>query len=545
LIGATSPLPESELSDAAATADAAAPVVSSEISLARIVRNSGFNVLGTVLIVPFNFVAMFLLARRLGTESLGEFFTIFAICAVIHWIADAGTTTVMTRRVARFPHQLPTIVAEALGMLFMACVISIVLFLAIAVPWMRFATAERISLATLGVAALAMAARHSLEFGCNMFRGLERFEFENLARVVQTGLFLVFVWVGVRPETGGTVAAFVAFAASNAVAAALLWAILLRGWHCAGFTFRWRIIRRWWRESVPLGFGDVIRQLQMQLDTLLLSAFRPEAIVGLFSVAARPLQPLQILPRIIVSVTFPMMSRAAHVDRAAFSRTFAQTTNLLWIASLPISIIVTACARPMILATAGPEFADAAVPLQMLIWTTGLVFVNAQHRFVLTALDAERKYWRLIIWSLGIKVAAEIGLIAVWGLYGACLGNLLGEAILCVWALVMLHQMGIESPNHWQVLRAVPGAIAMALVLMPFAQRVIRQGHPFEQLAWLSVGAGIATIVFFVVCYLCNAWPKEDLVRIWQVIRRRERSSAGGVSLPLAQAPEVAEAVLP
>src|SRR5260221_4845559 len=135
----------------------------------------------------------------------------------------------------------------------------------------------------------------------------------------------------------------------------------------------------------------------MQLDTLLLSVFRPAAVVGLFSVACRPLQPLQLLPWIIVSVTFPMMSRAAHVDRAAFSRTFANTTNLLWIASLPISIIVTACARPMIIATAGPEFADAAGPLQLLIWATGLVFVNAQHRFVLTALDAERKYLRLMI----------------------------------------------------------------------------------------------------------------------------------------------------
>jgi stage V sporulation protein B len=529
--------------DAIAADGLMAPALANEISLARIVRNSGFNVIGTILIVPFNFVAMFLLARRLGTEALGTFFTIFAICAVIHWIADAGTTTVMTRRVARFPHQLSTIVAEALGVLVVVCVISILLFMLVAVPWMNFATTQRISLATLGVAAVAMAARHSLEFGCNLFRGLERFEFENLARVVQTACFLLFVWVGVRPETGGTIAAFVAFAASNAIAAAVLWAILFRGWHCAGFTFRWRIIRRWWRESVPLGFGDVIRQLQLQLDTLLLSAFRSEAIVGLFSVACRPLQPLQMLPRIIVSVTFPMMSRAAHVDRAAFSRTFAQTTNLLWIASLPISIIVTAFARPMIIATAGPEFADAAAPLQLLIWATGLVFVNAQHRFVLTALDAERKYWRLIIWSLGIKVASEIALIAVWGLYGACLGNLVGEIVLCVWALIMLNKMGVESPSHWQVLRALPGAAAMALILVPFAQREVQQGHPFEQMTVLAIGAGIATIVFIAVCVICGALPKSDLMRLWQVFRRPERSTVAVVVSPLVPG-DAAEAVL-
>jgi O-antigen/teichoic acid export membrane protein len=528
-------------SDARGADAAHASALSRDISLTKIIRNSGFNAIGTMLIIPFNFVAMFLLARRLGPEALGAFFTIFAICAVIHWIADAGTTTVMTRRVARFPHELPTVVAEAIGVLIVVCIISVILFLLVAVPWMNFATKERISLATLGVAAAAMAARHSLEFGCNLFRGLERFEFENVARVVQTGLFLFFVWVGVYPESGGTVAAFVAYALSNLLAAALLWAILLRGWNCAGFCFRWRIIRNWWRESVPLGFGDVVRQMQMQLDTLLMSAFRPAAVVGLFSVACRPLQPLQLLPRIIVSVTFPMLSRSAHVDRDAFSRTFAQTTNLLWIASLPISILVTACAKPMIIATAGPEFAAAAVPLQLLIWATGLVFVNAQHRFVLTALDAEQKYWRLIIWSLGIKVILEIGLIAVWGVYGACLGNFIGEAILCVWALKMLHEMGIKSPSHGQVLRAVPGAIAMALVMWPFARHEVQKGHSFEQLFILGLGAAVSSIVFIVICSLCGAWHKSDLFRVLQAFRRSERSSA---TLPLAPAPEVAEAAL-
>lgn len=523
-------------------ADATRPAaLSSDLSLTKIIRNSGFNAIGTMLIIPFNFVAMFLLARRLGPEALGAFFTIFAICAVIHWIADAGTTTVMTRRVARFPHELPTIVAEAIGVLIVVCIISVVLFLLVAVPWMKFATKEQISLATLGVAAAAMAARHSLEFGCNLFRGLERFEFENVARVVQTGLFLLFVWLGVYPESGGTVAAFVAYAASNLFAAILLWAILLRGWNCAGFCFRWRIIRHWWRESVPLGFGDVVRQMQMQLDTLLMSAFRPAAIVGLFSVACRPLQPLQILPRIIVSVTFPMLSRSAHLDRNAFSRTFAQTTNLLWIASLPISILVTACAKPMIIATAGPEFAGAVVPLQLLIWATGLVFVNAQHRFVLTALDAEQKYWRLIVWSLGIKVILEIGLIAIWGVYGACLGNFIGEAVLCIWALKMLHEMGIKSPSHGQLLRAIPGAVAMALVMWPFARHEMQQGHLVEQLIILGLGAVVSTIVFVVVCLLCGAWRMSDLMRVWQAFRRPERSSA---TLPLAAATEVAEPAL-
>jgi stage V sporulation protein B len=505
-----------------------------EAPLGRIVRNSAFNALGTALIVPFNFLALFTMARRLGAQPVGTFFTIFAISAVIHWIADAGTTTVLTRRVARFPDKLKEIVAEAAGILPIVCLTSATLFFIVATPWMALYT-DRVSISVLAVAAAAMASRHALDFAANILRGLERFEFENLSRVVQTCTFCLFVWLWVYPETGGALAAFIAFAASNFIAAALIWSVLLVKWQCAGFRLSPAVVRDWWGESIPLGVGDVIRQFHMQMDTLLLAAFRPQAIVGLFSVAARPLQPLQLLPRIIVSVTFPMLSRSAHVDRAAFSRTFAQTTNLLWAAALPISIVVSMCAKPMILATAGPAFVDAAGPLALLIWATGLIFVNAQLRFVLTALDAERRYWRLITWVVAAKIVLEVVLIAVWGMYGACLGSLLGEAILCFGGLWTLGKLGVAGPTPFQVLRIVPAAVAMAAVLWPFAQADVR-------LTKLALAAAASGVVYVGVCLAMGVWPWSDIMRVWYSVRRPMGATALEPAL-LAQAQEASDIV--
>ena len=480
--------------------------------LGRIVRNSAFNAIGTVLIVPSNMLALFIMARRLGAQPVGTFFTIFAISAVIHWIADAGTTTVLTRRVSRFPERLKEIVAEASGILPVVCLASAAMFFVMSSAWMLWNTGE-ISLSVVLVAAAAMASRHALDFAANVLRGLERFEFENLSRVVQTMSFCVFVWLWVYPETGGALAAFIAFAASNFIAAALLWGMLLVKWQCAGFRFSRQILRDWLTESIPLGGGDVIRQVLMQMDTLLLAAFKPQAVVGLFSIAARPLQPLQLLPRIIVSVTFPTMSRTAHLDRAAFSQMFAKTTSILWAASLPISIAVSMGAMPMILATAGPRFADAARPLQFLIWTTGLIFINAQLRFVLTALDAEQSYWRLITRVLVAKIVLVAILIPIWGLYGACAGNFLGEAILCLGGMFTLNRLEVRGPALAQLLRAVPAAMAMALVLWPF----MGDHAGLVTLAVASVGA---SVVYVLVCLACGVLPWSDVVRVWQTFRR-------------------------
>jgi O-antigen/teichoic acid export membrane protein len=499
------------------------------------VRNSMFNGIGTVLIVPFNFFALFTLARRLGADSLGTFFTIFAISAVIHWIADAGTTTVLTRRVARTRNDLANIVPEAIGVLMTVCTISPTLFMIFAVPWMAF-NEGHVSLAVLAVAAVAMASRHALDFAANVFRGLERFEFENLARVVQTALFCVFVWVGVYPETGDALAAFVAFAASNLIAAGLLWTILLRTERCGGFRWSVAMIKAWWRESLPLGVGDVIRQVLLQMDTLMLAAFRSPAVVGLFSVAARPLQPLQLVPRIIVSVTFPAMSRAGHVDRSAVSRTFAHTTTLLWAASLPVSIIVSLCAEPLIRRTAGPMFAGAVGPLQALIWSTGLIFINAQLRLVLTALDEERCYWRLICWILAAKVALGVAFISLWGIYGGCVANLAAEALLCLCGLVMLRRFGIAGPNWTQLVRLTVPAIAMAAPLW----YLVDSRSSLPQIALVSVLAGA---VYVAACLTCGVWPRRDIARVYQAVRgarRRSRVAPLGVAGDGQEVAEVA-----
>jgi stage V sporulation protein B len=414
---------------------------------------------------------------------------------------------------------------------------SVSLFYVAATVWM-FASGEPIPWMVLLVAALAMVSRHTLDFASNTFRGLERFEFENLSRVLQTALWCVVVGFGVYPETGGMLAGFVAFMTSNLIAAVLISTILIWQWKCTEFRLTPAVVRDWLRESVPLGFGDAIRRLTMQLDTLLLAAFRPAAVVGLFSVAYRPLQPLQLLPRAIVSVTFPMMSRVAHSDRAALSRAFARTTNFLWVASLPIALLTMAYAAPLVLSTAGPDFAEAIGPLRLLIWVAPLVFVNAQLRFAFTALDAQQRYWRMICWMLGAKTAAELILIPLWGIYGACLGHVIGELVLCAAGMVVLHKLGVTGPSVWQTARVIPAAVAMMLVLLP-------AWRSNASLLSVLVFGPVSVFVYFAVCIWTGAWPWSDVVQVWNVAIRPKlaRRSAAVDRQPPAPMPELAAEV--
>ena len=499
-------------------------------------RNSAFNALGTALIVPCNFIALFTLARRLGAESMGLFFTLFAVCAVIHWISDAGTTTVLTRRIARSQDDLRRIVGEAIGVMTIVCLASVAMFTAVSSSWMAAAHGE-VAWGVVAAAASSMVGRHALDFASNLFRGLERFEFENLARVTQTASFCAFVWLFVQPSAHSTERALWVFAASNGLAAALIWGCYFWTHGVTSPRLSPTVFRAWYGESISLGAGDVIRMLLMQLDTLLLAAMRPSAVVGLFSVAARPLQPLQLVPRMITSVTFPMMSRAGQLDTQKVSRAFAETTNLLWIASLPICVATAACAGPMLLITVGPEFTDAVWPLRLLIWATVFVFVNAQLRFVLSAMDEQRKYLRLILFALVCKLGLGAVLIHTMGIYGACLANLLGETVLCLTGLRVLYGLGIRGPRLAQLARALPGAVAMAAVLAPLANQNPQSIWP------LAAAIPASGALYAGICVMTGALPWESVRRVWDKLIGRPSRAVSVVTSSVSTKGEVPEGV--
>ncbi len=125
------------------------------------------------------------------------------------------------------------------------------LFLLVAVPWMALFT-DRVSLAVVVVAAAAMWSRHALDFAANALGAWSDSSTRIFARRADLARFVCSCGLWVYPETGGALAAFVAYAASNFIAAAIIWGVLLTKWHCGGFRLNREIVKRWWSESIPL-----------------------------------------------------------------------------------------------------------------------------------------------------------------------------------------------------------------------------------------------------------------------------------------------------
>jgi O-antigen/teichoic acid export membrane protein len=497
--------------------------------LARIVRNSAINAVGTVLNLLLTFAAVFLLARRVGKEAFGLYFTIFTIALVVYFVLESGISTVLTRRIARDRHALVRHVSQANGLLLVVCVLAVVVMTVIGIGWswwqQWYGQSDDSMLAGVALvpmfagAGLACAMRVIMEFYAAVFRGLERFEYENIARVIQSGVFAAGIFFFVRPPVDTALyAGVVVLVVSNAASAVYIAWALQRGWRCLGFELSRRVVRDWIPESLPLGVGDLVQRITWQVDTILLGQLRPMAEVGLYNIAYRPLQPLNLVPRTVLAVTFPGFSRLAHVDRPALGRAFAASIRMLWIVSLPISIAVCAVAEPLVVLPAGREYAEAATPLRMLIWIVNLSFISTQFRFLFTAIDEQRVFTRLVVPILALKILVELALIPLLGYYGACLGALLAEASLVVAGLWILREHGLGGLDWLRMARAIPAGIAMAAPLW-----LLQEAH-WAVLIAVTVIAGVA---YFPLAIICGAVTRDEIARFAAAaksIRRRRQA---------------------
>src|SRR4051812_38019333 len=161
-------------------------------SVRRIVGNSTMNLAAQGLNAFFNVVVVVLLARGIGKEALGAFYTVFALIIVVQVVLELGLSTVLTQRLVQAPATWNETVSEAIGLLIVVALASAAVLVGIGIAW-SWLDGDPARVGHFAAAALACAAIQVERFTAAVFRASERFGFENLGRVVQGAIFAALV----------------------------------------------------------------------------------------------------------------------------------------------------------------------------------------------------------------------------------------------------------------------------------------------------------------------------------------------------------------
>jgi O-antigen/teichoic acid export membrane protein len=294
-----------------------------------------------------------------------------------------------------------------------------------------------------------------------LFYARERFEVPAGLTVVTT---IVKVYLGlIALLLGLGIVGLAAVALVGNVATALALVLIAARLGLVGrLTASAREARAMLRPAFPLMLNHLLATLFFRVDVLLLQPLRGSTELGYYALAYKFVDGLGIIPSAFTFAVFPQLSRLADDRPDGLRRAYAFSLKLLVFVSVPLALLVTALAEPLVWLVGGSSYLpDAAVALRLLIWFLPLSFANGLTQYALVAAGRQRAITGAFAVAVAFNVVANLVAIPLYGYRAAAAVTVLSELALAIpFGLVVGRSIGL-SP-----LRAVgPFLLAAALGL--------------------------------------------------------------------------------
>ncbi|MDE0312980.1 MAG: oligosaccharide flippase family protein [Caldilineaceae bacterium] len=499
------------------------------------------------------FVFAMLYVRILGPEGTGQYAWVIAVYGIFEILSRYGLGTLVTREVAADRSKSSLFLTNVLSLRTLLWAISIVLmglavggsqftssagaasnwgrsltnlwtsFLAITTSWSGVeitweapAPIGLVETQAVAVFALVMLVANWADAFSSLFNAFEKMEYTAglgitmaLLQVTLGALVLLLGW--------GIVG--LAWVALLVNAVQLIWLnwLVRSTLFKPQWTWDWSLQKSMLATSGPLMINHLLATVFWRIDIWILRPLVGAASVGLYSVALKYLDGLNIIPSTFTLAIFPLMSRLARQEGAALLRSYTLGVRLLLILSLPLAVAVTLLAQPLIFLLGGVQFTTASnevavisdrlcqilgetigtfncgaltsrsgsvLALQVIIWSIPIGFVNSVTQYVLIAADQQRYLTKAFAFGVAFNLVGNLFLIPVLSFIGAAVVTILSEICLLILFARRVHRTVGATPWPDLVWRPLVAALVMGLLLYGLSAAGVNE--------WLAILPGLA-----------------------------------------------------
>lgn len=427
----------------------------------RIVRGGLVRGVGYAASTLLSLVGIILLTNYLGVERFGQYQTVISLITVVGAVTDAGMATLGLREYAQLRGgRRDELMRQLLGLrlALTAVGVAVAVLLAIVLGY-----EGPLLLGTLlaggGLVLTVVQTTLSIPLGAGL-RSEALASLDLLRQVLTVGSIAALVGVGSGVAALLGIPMAVGFVVVGATA------LLVRGAVPLMPTFQPRAWLILLRSAIAFSMATAVGTIYTYAAQILTAVTASETQSGLFAAAFRVFIVTAAIPGLLVTVAFPLLSRAARDDRDrlayALQRLF-EVTSLMGIGAA----VGLALGAPFVIEVmAGPDFAGSVTPLRVLGIAMLGSFVLAPWGFALLSLHLHRPILRANAAAFVVSVIAVVTLASVDGARGAAIGATLGETTLAVGYLRALTKGDPRfQPNVARPLRALACAIPALIVL--------------------------------------------------------------------------------
>ena len=237
------------------------------------------------------------------------------------------------------------------------------------------------------------------------------------------GIGLLFAGVGVE----GVALLFVVTAATALmVALSLLFSRVVR----PKLTFQIASWRGLMWAAVPLGIVGVAALVLFRVDTVMLAAFEPSAVVGNYGAAYRLFEATLFVSWAVGAAVFPVFSRLKLTSEPSAGFVYERSLKLLTALTLPFAVAAAVLADPLVHFVYGHQYDEAVTALRLLAPAIALYPFAYVGGDLLVAQMRQRVVGIVYIALALENILLNLVLIPTWSLNGAAVGTSISQFLV-------------------------------------------------------------------------------------------------------------------
>ncbi len=463
------------------------------MSLSRkIAQNTAIQMGGKMIGTILSLIAAGFLFRYLGDEGYGRYTTIIAFLQIFGILMDFGLYIVLIKHLALIEEKN----SAEVNTIFTLRVFSgiIVLGGAPLVAWIasfysNLYTIEVIQGITLTTLFFLFISLNQLLSA--IFQKFLRTDWialaEFLGKITLLGTTLTVIWAG-----GSLLWVMSTLVISSAVNFAVNFLASRKYMHLRLYV-DWAIVKSVVQEAWPVALSIAFGLLYFKGDTVILTFFESEEVVGWYGAPYKILEVLITFPAMFAGLALPSLTAAwGKKDLVSFTRMLQKSFDALVLFAIPMIAGTVALAPEIVGVIAGDQFENSEQILRILIVATAAIFVGTLFTYLVVALNKQRVMIFGYAFAAITSLAAYLIVIPRYSIIGAAWVTVWSEiAILLIAFSIVLFTSRVKL----SLVRFVKG-IAAALLMYAFLLALLPTIHAlFANSGQLLADVGVLVIL--------------------------------------------------
>lgn len=432
-------------------------------TIQRITKNVSILFVSQVFTYIIGFFTLAYTARYLGVTGYGTLSFALAFTGIFSVLMDLGLNTFTIREVARKKSLAEDYVANII--LIKIILGSTTFFLLIIITHLLGYDQQTVQVIAFIALYTIFSALSQLFYA--VFQANEKMEYPSLGNIISSILLLIGVFAAIH--YGFNIYQF-SHIYTFTGAIVLIYAVLMYSWRfkLPKMKFELDVWKNLIVEAWPFAITGISINLYLYIDTIILSIYKGQEAVGFYNAAYRLILVLLFIPVIFNNAFFPLMSQYFISSKESLHFTFDKLLKIMILIGFPIGVGTVIIANKVILLIYGSQYLGAVITLQILIWSTVLIFTRSPFERLLESSDKQLSVTKIFILGALFNVIGNIIFIPQFSYVGAAIMTVLTDVLvlgLLLFSVKKSNHLIISTNTKISIIKIFVASLIMGLVI--------------------------------------------------------------------------------